>query len=96
MIRSKDARANRPDPSKSSPFFPSIIAMLTHFSQRLIAYSSNHDIDDVGYPMINFCPAFFDRPSLGEAIEHGKALDPLGRLTLYNYQNRALTFLVSA
>ena len=71
--------------------------MLTHcspYGSTTGAYTRAEDPDD-GYPMINFCPAFFDRRSLTDAITYGRDLQRPDNLNLGQYENRANMFFVS-
>lgn len=53
------------------------------------AYSSNTDPDDARYPFINFCPAFFNKPTLAEAIKDGSTLtDPRQKFKMDTYNNQ--------
>ena len=56
-----------------------------------LAYARNKDPDD-GYPMINFCPGYFQRNSLASVLSDGMKLPVPDRYNLKNYNCRAQTF----
>lgn len=53
------------------------------------AYSSNKDPDDARFPFINFCPAFFRKPTLAKAIKTGSTrTDPTEKFKMTTYNNQ--------
>ncbi|KAI9642511.1 hypothetical protein NHQ30_009316 [Ciborinia camelliae] len=55
-----------------------------------LAYAAN--LDDTGYPVINFCEGFFKTRNLNDAVTWGSALRSPYKYNLEKYENRALIF----
>ncbi|KAL8806443.1 MAG: hypothetical protein Q9182_001358 [Xanthomendoza sp. 2 TL-2023] len=85
-VRCDDPSRECSQPSGNDPCNPDPPAPTGAPRPEPAAYALNNGGD--GYPMINFCDAFFGQRSLSNAIAYGTGLAALEKLRLSHYDNR--------